>query len=65
MTFTKFCSAVGVTAFVAIGLAYHLINLLDDPKRPTNRAKPRDNPDESSSVICPCCSSRIRLIKNS
>ena len=65
MTFTKFCSAVGITAFVSIGLVYQLIKLLEDPRSSTKRTKPGDNPDESSSAVCPCCSSSIRLTKNS
>jgi hypothetical protein len=65
MTFTKLCSAVGITAFVSIGLVYQLIKLLEDPKSTTKRTISGDNPDESSSAICPCCSTRIRLTKNS
>jgi hypothetical protein len=65
MTFTKLCNAVGITAFVSIGLVYQLIKLLENPKGSTNRTKPVDNPDESSSAICPCCSRRIRLTKKS
>jgi hypothetical protein len=65
MTFTKFCGAISITAFVAVALVYNLINLLDDSKSSTKRAKPGEDPDESSSAVCPCCSSRIRLTKNS
>jgi hypothetical protein len=65
MTFTKFCSALGITAFAAVGLVYFLIKLVDDPKSSTKGTKPGENSDDNTSTICPRCLSRIRPTKNS
>jgi hypothetical protein len=63
MTFSKFCSAVGITASIAFILAYHLVNLLEDHESAKNCIKSEENPDEISFAVCPHCATHVRLTK--